>query len=86
MAAPFDIKRLAVTGEAVPVVEGVLQPSLLSGAAQYSFSNTGSLIYPPASGSQRRCLHKYEVERFHDAPSRVLIESGKRELPQQANS
>ena len=37
MAAPFDIKRLVVTGEAVPVVEGVLQASLLNGAAQYRF-------------------------------------------------
>jgi len=58
MAAPFDIQRLAVTGEGVPVVEGVLQPSLLNGAAQYSFSNTGSLIYLPASGQgfQRRLV------------------------------
>jgi eukaryotic-like serine/threonine-protein kinase len=58
MAARFDIARLAVTGEGVPVVEGVLQPSLLNGAAQYSFSNTGSLIYLPASGQgfQRRLV------------------------------
>jgi hypothetical protein len=44
MAVPFDPQRLAVTGTAVPVVEGVLQ-SPVSGAAQYSFSATGSLVY-----------------------------------------
>jgi serine/threonine-protein kinase len=44
MAAPFDLSRLEVTGPPVPVAEGVLlhQPS---GAAQYAFSNDGSLVY-----------------------------------------
>jgi Tol biopolymer transport system component len=46
MAVPFDPQRLAATGAAVPVVEGVLQ-SPVSGAAQYSFSSTGSLVYVP---------------------------------------
>ncbi len=44
MAAPFDLKRLMVTGAAVPVVEGVGH-SLISGHAQYSVSATGSLVY-----------------------------------------
>jgi len=44
MAVPFDPQRLAITGTAVPVVEGALQ-SPVSGAAQYSFSATGSLVY-----------------------------------------
>ena len=44
MAVPFDPQRLTVTGTAVPVVEGVLQ-SPVTGAAQYSFSATGSLVY-----------------------------------------
>ncbi len=44
VAAPFDLQRLAATGAAVPVVEGVLQ-SPVSGAAQYSFSSTGALAY-----------------------------------------
>src|SRR5882762_1064253 len=43
-AVPFDPQRLAITGAAVPVVEGVLQ-SPVTGAAQYSFSKTGSLVY-----------------------------------------
>jgi Tol biopolymer transport system component/predicted Ser/Thr protein kinase len=44
MAVPFDPQRLEVTGAAVPAVEGVLQ-SPGTGASQYSFSNTGSLVY-----------------------------------------
>ena len=44
MAAPFDSQRLTTTGPGVPVVEAVLQ-SANSGAAQYSFSATGSLVY-----------------------------------------
>jgi eukaryotic-like serine/threonine-protein kinase len=44
MAVPFDPQQLAVTGTAVSVGEGVLQ-SPVSGAAQYSFSATGSLAY-----------------------------------------
>src|ERR1700687_2539023 len=44
MAVPFDPQRLEVTGTAVPVVEGVLQ-SPVAGAAQYSLSATGSLVY-----------------------------------------
>jgi Tol biopolymer transport system component/tRNA A-37 threonylcarbamoyl transferase component Bud32 len=57
MAAPFDPRRLAVTGTAVPVVEGVLQfPA--SGDAQYSLSATGSLVYVPGSvqGAQRKLV------------------------------
>jgi eukaryotic-like serine/threonine-protein kinase len=41
---PFDAQRLEVTGTAIPVVEGVLQ-SPVAGAAQYSISATGSLVY-----------------------------------------
>ena len=54
MAAPFDLQRLALTGSPVPVLEGVLQ-SLWSGAAQYSFSSTGTLVYVPGGlqGAQR---------------------------------
>jgi eukaryotic-like serine/threonine-protein kinase len=49
MAVPFDPQRLTATGAAVPAVEHVLQFSL-SGAAQYSFSASGSLIYVPGGG------------------------------------
>jgi len=44
MAVPFDAQRLEVTGAAAPVVEGILQ-SPATGDAQYSISDTGSLVY-----------------------------------------
>jgi eukaryotic-like serine/threonine-protein kinase len=55
VAVPFDSERLAVTGAAIPAVEGVLQ-SPTSGAAQYSISARGSLVYVPGGiqGTQSR--------------------------------
>jgi serine/threonine protein kinase/Tol biopolymer transport system component len=57
MAVPFDPHRLAVTGAAVPVAEGVLQ-SPINGDAQYSFSTTGSLAYVPGGvrATERRLV------------------------------
>jgi Tol biopolymer transport system component len=44
MAAPFDARRLALAGAVVPLLEGVMQ-SAATGAAQYSISSTGTLVY-----------------------------------------
>src|SRR5207249_2337351 len=44
MAAPFDERQLALTSPAVPALEGVAQ-STATGAAQYSVSSTGTLVY-----------------------------------------
>jgi eukaryotic-like serine/threonine-protein kinase len=46
MALPFDPLQAAVTGASLSAVEGVLQ-SPTTGAAQYSLSDTGSLVYVP---------------------------------------
>ena len=48
IAVPFDPQNLRVLGDPVTVVEGVVQAPL-TGAAQYSISSNGSLIYVPAS-------------------------------------
>jgi eukaryotic-like serine/threonine-protein kinase len=61
MAVPFDPQRLAVTGTAVPVVEGVLE-SAVTGAAQYGISATGSLVYVPG-GVQATQLRLMWVSR-----------------------
>ena len=45
-AVPFDLQRLEVTSGPVPLVEGVRRGAS-TGTAQFSFSNTGSLIYVP---------------------------------------
>ena len=44
MVVPFDPQRLELMGAAVPVIGDVLE-SATSGAAQYSLSATGSLVY-----------------------------------------
>jgi serine/threonine-protein kinase len=43
-AVPFDLQRLEVTGQPTPILEGVAA-SMGVGGAQFSFSNTGNLIY-----------------------------------------
>ena len=73
MAVPFDAQKLRATGTAVPVVEGVLQ-STFSGAAQYSFSSTGSLVYVPGSvQAQRRLVwvNRSGAEEPAAAPARA---------------
>ncbi len=42
-AVPFDLDRLAVTADPVPVLEGVITKA--SGAVNFSFSGDGSLVY-----------------------------------------
>ena len=43
-AVPFDLKRLEVTGQPAPILEGVVT-SAISAGAQFSFSETGNLVY-----------------------------------------
>jgi len=49
MAVPFDVSRLEVTGSPVPVVEGVSRATSgwTSGAASFSLSRDGSLVFLP---------------------------------------
>ena len=52
IAVPMDLRRLEVTGRAVPIVEGVRRSAgNATGAAQFAVSNTGSLVYVPGSAS-----------------------------------
>lgn len=44
-AAPFDIRRLELTGPAVPVVEDVRMSVLGTGVAQFDFSRNGIAVY-----------------------------------------
>ena len=50
-AVPFDVGSREVTGGPVPLVEGVRQAMSgpFGGAAQFSVSSTGSLVYVPGS-------------------------------------
>jgi serine/threonine-protein kinase len=49
-AVPFDLAKHEVTGSAVPILEGVMRttwPIAGTGAANFNFSNLGSLVYIP---------------------------------------
>jgi serine/threonine-protein kinase len=76
MAVPFDPQGLTATGAAVPVVEAVLQSST-SGAAQYSLSSTGSLVYVRGEfqSAQRRLVWvtRNGTEQTVAAPVRTYL-------------
>jgi serine/threonine protein kinase len=47
-AVAFDLERLEVRGDAVPVIDGVSRGATnATGASQFSVSSTGSLVYVP---------------------------------------
>ena len=52
VAAPFDLVELEVTGEPVPVLEKALLNST-RGTVQYTFSQSGSLVYVPGGDTAR---------------------------------
>src|SRR5262249_9882678 len=54
MAAPFDVKRMEVTGAAVRVVEGVRQRNSRPAGAVYSVSAGGALAYVPGGLQSQR--------------------------------
>jgi serine/threonine-protein kinase len=47
LAAPFDLRRMQVTGPAVPVLGNVRMSFGGTGAGQFSFSAEGQLVYVP---------------------------------------
>jgi len=53
-AVPFDVKRLEVTGQPVPILDGVVSNPTGNGGVQFSFSENGTgfhVIEPPIHGS-----------------------------------
>ena len=55
LAVSFDPKRQQVIGESIPIVQGVRR-SNATPTAQYSVSNTGTLVYVPGTTAQRQSL------------------------------
>src|SRR5579864_6838001 len=76
MAVPFNPQRLTATGTAVPVVEGIMQ-STLTGAAQYSISARGSLVYVSGSvqsvQSRLVWVSRSGIEQPLAAPARAYV-------------
>jgi serine/threonine-protein kinase len=56
LALPFDLGSMEVEGDPVPVVEGVSQSNGSTGAAQFTFSDLGSLAYVPSSTASTNVL------------------------------
>jgi len=52
-AARFDLSRLQVVGQAVPVLEGIARavPTAATGAAHFAVSRTGTLVFVPGPAS-----------------------------------
>ena len=55
LAVPFDVAKLEVTGGPITMAEGVRTSGQFAGAAQYSVSDTGALVYV-RGGLQNRTL------------------------------
>ncbi len=53
LARPFDSKKLAFTGDAIPVVEQVEVDGPFTGLARFSVSGNGVLVYRTALGNSR---------------------------------
>ena len=75
-AVPFDADRLEITGNPVPLIEGISVKS--SGAGNFSVSNDGTLVYAAGtagSGTLRTLVwvDRDEREEAIDAPPRPYV-------------
>jgi Tol biopolymer transport system component len=59
-AVPFDLKRLEVTGQPAPILEGVVTTA--SGGALFSVSDTGNLMYVAGRGFQNVSIYWMDRE------------------------
>jgi Tol biopolymer transport system component/predicted Ser/Thr protein kinase len=53
-AAPFDVGRMALTGEPLPVLEDISTGA--DTGAEFAFSQTGTLVYVSGTGEPRRAI------------------------------
>src|SRR5207302_6029029 len=85
-AVPFDLRRLAVTGPALPVVDSVaMNPT--DGAAAFDVSENGTLAYLPVSSAIRETELVLVDRRGNESralparerydPPRLLLERGR---------
>ena len=71
LAVPFSLKRLETSGSPVPVLEGLVTNSNFTAAAEYAFSQEGTLVYSASRQLQRTLLwvdRKGAVERVPFPP------------------
>ena len=56
LGVPFDVRARRVTGPAVPLVEGVMDADVRTGAMHYTLSNDGTLVYLSGGSGERATL------------------------------
>ena len=56
LGVPFDVRARRVTGSAVPLVEGVMDSDVRTGAMHFSVSNDGTLVYLSGASGERSTL------------------------------
>jgi eukaryotic-like serine/threonine-protein kinase len=82
MTVPFDVDRLALTGSPIPAVEGILRPAGAStGLANFSYSNTGSLIYIPGPAATSFGQLRLAVFDRAGSVAPLKIQTGPYEFP-----
>ena len=81
LAVPFDVDKLKVTGGPIPMVEGVMTTDMRTGAAHFSVSDTGSLVYVAVSDLATRRpsgLHRGIAACAESKPNATRPPSGDR--------
>ena len=79
MAVSFDLEQLEVTGDPIPILEGVMQARGVGSPAHLTVSDTGTLVYVPADASlsEGRTLvwvdRKGVMEPLAAAPGAYLV-------------
>ncbi len=56
LGVPFDVRARRVTGPAAPLVEGVMDADVRTGAMHFAVSNDGTLVYLSGGSSERSTL------------------------------
>jgi serine/threonine-protein kinase len=74
LASPFNLARLEVTSGPTPLVEGVADGGVLTGAAHFSVADDGTLAYTQATGLQpQRTLVWVDRQGREEAMSKVPV-------------
>jgi serine/threonine-protein kinase len=67
-AVPFDASAGEIAGEAIPVVDTLMQSRYMSGIAQYSISDTGTLAYVSGSDLVQPTVAVWVDRRGQETP------------------
>ena len=84
-AVPFDAKRLEIVGKPTPILEGVgrsrFGPTIRTGSAHASVSDTGSLVYIPGPVSPASSLQNLAYIERGGAVESLKLPPGRYEFP-----